>query len=102
LVRTWVYERNLLRVLGRVARLVGHALTDDEWAEIRAGVGETDAAAGEWFEVEWPARRPARLALARNPAAGTVQLRVEADEQTLPQVERWLVQDGQYRAEGES
>jgi hypothetical protein len=100
MVRTWLYERHLLAVLGRVANVVGHPLTDGEWHAIRAGVEDTDGGAGRWFEHEFSARRFAKVSLARNPGTSLVQIRVAADEQTEPQIERWVVQVGQYRGEG--
>jgi hypothetical protein len=101
MVRTWLYERHLLAVLGRIANAVGHPLTDAEWYVIRGGVEDTDSSAGRWFEHEFNARRFAKVALARNPGTALVQVRVTADEQTEPQLERWVVQVGQYRVEGE-
>jgi hypothetical protein len=86
-MRGWIFEDNVWPFLEILA---GLAKYDYDWWDrdaIDAGLAETDADAGNWFEYRFEGAFPLRFEIANDRGSTVVALRIDAPDDLAPRIE---------------
>ncbi len=96
----WLFDDNLGPFVNFLADLAGYDLLRDELTAITAGVRETDAEAGRWYEYCLGGKATVTCALARDPGTCVLHYRVDCPNNLVEQVEVAAGIMAEYRQQG--